>query len=40
MPDFITNVFDELAISPIILILSLIVVAPIYEEILFRGIML
>jgi membrane protease YdiL (CAAX protease family) len=40
MPEFINDAFEELAISPIILILSVAVVAPIYEEILFRGILL
>ena len=40
MPDFINEAFEELAISPIILILSVAVVAPIYEEIIFRGILL
>lgn len=40
MPDFINDAFEELAVSPIILILSVAVVAPIYEEIVFRGILL
>jgi membrane protease YdiL (CAAX protease family) len=40
MPEFINEAFEELAISPIILILSVGVVAPIYEEVLFRGIIL
>lgn len=40
MPDFINEVFQEQAGSPIILILSIVVVAPIYEEIIFRGILL
>ena len=40
MPDFINEAFEELSISPIILILSVAVVAPIYEEIIFRGILL
>ena len=40
MPDFINEAFDELAVSPIILIISVAVVAPIYEEIIFRGILL
>ena len=40
MPDFINESFDELSVSPIILILSVTVVSPIYEEIIFRGILL
>lgn len=40
MPDFINEAFNELSVSPIILILSVSVVAPIYEEIVFRGILL
>ncbi|MCB2312865.1 CPBP family intramembrane metalloprotease [Clostridium tagluense] len=40
MPDFINQAFEELAISPIILILSVAVIAPIYEEVIFRGILL
>lgn len=40
MPEFINQAFEELAVSPIILILSVVVVAPIYEEIIFRGILL
>lgn len=40
MPDFITQAFDEMAISPVILILSVAVIAPISEEIIFRGIIL
>ena len=40
MPDFINGAFKELSVSPIILILSAAVVAPIYEEIIFRGILL
>lgn len=40
MPEFINQAFEELAISPIILILSVAVVAPIYEEVIFRGILL
>jgi membrane protease YdiL (CAAX protease family) len=40
MPDFINEAFDELSVSPIILILSVSIVAPIYEEIIFRGILL
>lgn len=40
VPDFINEAFEELAVSPIILVLSVAVVAPIYEEIIFRGILL
>lgn len=40
MPKFINEAFDELAVSPIVLIFSVIIVAPIYEEIIFRGILL
>jgi len=40
MPHFINAGFEELTVSPIILILSVTVVAPIYEEIIFRGILL
>ncbi|MBU3092536.1 CPBP family intramembrane metalloprotease [Clostridium sp. CM028] len=40
MPDFINQAFEELAMSPIIMILSAVVIAPIYEEIVFRGILL
>jgi membrane protease YdiL (CAAX protease family) len=40
MPDFINEAFEELAVSPVILILSVAVIAPIYEEIIFRGILL
>ncbi|MGK0467682.1 lysostaphin resistance A-like protein [Clostridium sp.] len=40
MPNFINEVFLEQYVSPIILILSILVVAPIYEEIIFRGILL
>ena len=40
MPDFINQAFGEMSISPIILILSIAVVAPIYEEVIFRGILL
>ncbi|MCB2354890.1 CPBP family intramembrane glutamic endopeptidase [Clostridium estertheticum] len=39
-PSFINEAVDELAVSPIILIISVIIVAPIYEEIIFRGILL
>ena len=40
MPDFINQAFEELAIEPIVMILSVAVIAPIYEEIVFRGILL
>lgn len=40
MPDFISRAFEELAMSPIILILTAVVIAPIYEEVIFRGILL
>ncbi|MPQ30443.1 CPBP family intramembrane metalloprotease [Clostridium estertheticum] len=40
MPDFISQAFGEMSISPIILILSVAVIAPIYEEVIFRGILL
>ncbi|MGV8979964.1 CPBP family intramembrane glutamic endopeptidase [Clostridium sp.] len=40
MPDFINQAFDEISISPIILILTVAVIAPIYEEVIFRGILL
>jgi len=40
MPDLINQAFDEIAISPIILILTVAVIAPIYEEVIFRGILL
>lgn len=40
MPDFINQAFEELAMSPIIMILSVAVIAPIYEEVVFRGILL
>ncbi len=40
MPDFIVQAFDEMAISPILMILSVVIIAPIYEEVIFRGIML
>jgi len=40
MPDFINDAFEELAVSPIILIVTVAIVAPIYEEIIFRGIIL
>ncbi|MBK5241104.1 type II CAAX endopeptidase family protein [Clostridium sp.] len=40
MPNLINKPFEEQAISPILLILSLVVIAPIYEEVIFRGILL
>ncbi|WP_298844321.1 CPBP family intramembrane glutamic endopeptidase [Clostridium sp.] len=40
MPSFINEAFDEITVSPIILIISVIIIAPIYEEIIFRGILL
>lgn len=40
MPDFINDAFEELAVSPIILIISVAIIAPLYEEIIFRGILL
>ena len=40
MPNFIDEAFEELTSSPIILIFSAAIVAPIYEEIIFRGILL
>ncbi|MCB2339063.1 CPBP family intramembrane glutamic endopeptidase [Clostridium estertheticum] len=40
MPNFIIHAFEELFISPIIMILSSAVIAPIYEEVIFRGILL
>ncbi|MCJ7690826.1 MAG: CPBP family intramembrane metalloprotease, partial [Clostridiaceae bacterium] len=40
MPNLINKPFEEQTISPILLILSLVVIAPIYEEIVFRGILL
>ncbi|MBU3071834.1 CPBP family intramembrane glutamic endopeptidase [Clostridium estertheticum] len=40
MPDFISQAFGEMSISPIILILSVAVIAPIYEEVIIRGILL
>ncbi|MBU3185550.1 CPBP family intramembrane glutamic endopeptidase [Clostridium estertheticum] len=39
-PSFINQAVDELAVLPIISIISVIIVAPIYEEIIFRGILL
>jgi len=40
LPGFINVAFEELTVSPILSILSAAVVAPIYEEIIFRGILL
>lgn len=40
MPDFVNEAFDQLSISPVILILRVTVIAPIYEEVIFRGILL
>lgn len=40
MPDFINQAFEEISISPIVFILSVAVIAPIYEEVIFRGILL
>ncbi|MBU3179901.1 CPBP family intramembrane glutamic endopeptidase [Clostridium psychrophilum] len=40
MPQFINEVFNGDTVSPIISIFSTIVIAPIYEEIIFRGILL
>ncbi|MGH4138444.1 CPBP family intramembrane glutamic endopeptidase [Clostridium sp.] len=40
MPDIINGALEELSVSPFIVILSAAVVAPIYEEIIFRGILL
>ena len=40
MPDVINKAFQEIAISPIVLILTVTVIAPIYEEVIFRGILL
>ncbi|MBU3189056.1 CPBP family intramembrane metalloprotease [Clostridium bowmanii] len=40
MPDIINGAFEEISVSPVIVILSAAVVAPIYEEIIFRGILL
>lgn len=40
MPDGINKAFQEIAMSPIILIITVIIVAPVYEEIIFRGILL
>jgi membrane protease YdiL (CAAX protease family) len=40
MPDFIVQAFEEMAISPILMILSVLIIAPIYEEVIFRGIIL
>ena len=40
MPDFINKVFEEMAIEPVVLLLTVAVIAPIYEEVIFRGILL
>lgn len=40
MPEFIAKAFEDMAIEPIIMILSVAVIAPIYEEVVFRGILL
>jgi len=40
MPDFITQAFEEMSIEPITMILSVVIIAPIYEEVIFRGILL
>jgi membrane protease YdiL (CAAX protease family) len=40
MPNIINKPFEVQVIPPILLILSLVVIAPIYEEIVFRGILL
>jgi membrane protease YdiL (CAAX protease family) len=40
MPEFIEEAFQEMSVSKVILILSVVVIAPIYEEIIFRGILL
>jgi len=40
VPTFINEAFNEFPVSPIISIFSVIIVAPIYEEIIFRGILL
>lgn len=40
MPEFVNASFKEEPVKPIILILTATVVAPIYEEIVFRGILL
>ncbi|MBU3199891.1 CPBP family intramembrane metalloprotease [Clostridium estertheticum] len=40
MPNFISQAFGEMSISPIIMILTIAVIAPIYEEVIFRGILL
>jgi len=40
MPDFIMQAFNEMSIEPITMILSVVIIAPIYEEVIFRGILL
>ncbi|MCY6484098.1 type II CAAX endopeptidase family protein [Clostridium aestuarii] len=40
MNPIIEKAFEELAISPIVLIISIVFIAPIYEEMIFRGIIL
>jgi uncharacterized protein len=40
MPDFINKAFEEIAITPIVMILTVAVIAPIFEEVIFRGILL
>ena len=40
MPDVINKAFQEIAISPIILIITVTIIAPVYEEVIFRGILL
>ena len=40
MPDFINRAFEEIAMTPIVMILTIAVIAPIYEEVIFRGILL
>ncbi|MGH4052544.1 MAG: lysostaphin resistance A-like protein [Clostridium sp.] len=40
MPDFIIQAFEEMSMEPITMILSVAIIAPIYEEVIFRGILL
>jgi len=40
VPTFINEVIDKLAVSQSVLIFSVVIIAPIYEEIIFRGILL
>lgn len=40
MPDFIMEAFEAMSIEPITMIFSLVIIAPIYEEVVFRGILL